>query len=45
MSTHSYDKTSFLAEFFPDENDRVEVEEGARRMVALSRATRLTEHA
>ncbi|MFI1463659.1 XRE family transcriptional regulator [Nocardia carnea] len=43
MSTHSYDKESFLAEFFPDENDRVEVEEGAQHMVALSRATRLAE--
>lgn len=43
MSTHSYDKKSFLAESFPDEKDRAEVQEGAEHMVALSRATRLVE--
>lgn len=43
MSTHSYDRESFLAEFFPDESERAEVEAGAARMIALSRATRLAD--
>ncbi|WP_280398274.1 hypothetical protein [Nocardia carnea] len=43
MSTHSYDKESFLAEFFPDGKERAEIEDGAQHMVALSRATRLSE--
>ncbi|MFE6923205.1 helix-turn-helix domain-containing protein [Nocardia sp. NPDC057663] len=42
-STHSYDRESFLSEFFPDAGDREEVEAGAQRMVELSRATRLAE--
>ncbi|MGS2808606.1 helix-turn-helix domain-containing protein [Nocardia sp. MW-W600-9] len=42
-STHPYDRDSFLAEFFPDSDDRAEVEAGAQRMVELSRATRLAE--
>lgn len=37
MSTRSYDKGSFPTEFFPDENDRAEVEIGAQRTAALSR--------
>lgn len=43
MSTHSYDKESFLAEFFPTESDQIEIEGGAQHMIALSRATRLME--
>ncbi len=37
-STHSYDRKSFLAEFFPDADDRAEVEVGAEHLVAVSRA-------
>ncbi|TDP39709.1 hypothetical protein DFR75_102428 [Nocardia ignorata] len=33
-STHSYSRDRFLAEFFPDVNERRVVEEGARRIVA-----------
>ncbi|MBB5870313.1 DNA-binding XRE family transcriptional regulator [Allocatelliglobosispora scoriae] len=42
-STHSYDKDSFLNEFFPDEADRAEVEAGAEHLIDISRATRLVE--
>ncbi len=41
--THSYDRESFLSEFFPDDADRSEVELGAHHMVEVSRATRLAE--
>ncbi|CCF61597.1 XRE family transcriptional regulator [Nocardia cyriacigeorgica] len=42
-STHGYDRDSFLSEFFPEDSERTEVENGARHMVELSRATRLAE--
>lgn len=42
-STHSYDRDSFLSEFFPDGNDRAEVESGAEHFVNVSRAHRLAE--
>jgi len=42
-STHSYDREGFLSEFFPDGEDRAEVESGARELVGLSRAYRLAE--
>ncbi|MBB6171324.1 DNA-binding XRE family transcriptional regulator [Nocardiopsis mwathae] len=41
--THSYDRESFLNEFFPDTEDRAEVEAGARHMVEVSHAYRLAE--
>jgi hypothetical protein len=42
-ATHGYDSDGFLAEFFPDETDRREVETGAARLVAENRAHRLAE--
>jgi DNA-binding XRE family transcriptional regulator len=42
-ATHGYDSDGFLAEFFPDETDRREVEAGAARLVAENRAHRLAE--
>jgi hypothetical protein len=33
-STHSYDRESFLDEFFPDPDERAEVEAGARQLRA-----------
>ena len=42
-STHSYDREGFLSEFFPDANDRGEVEVGAKALVNVSRAHRLAE--
>ncbi|SBW27054.1 putative transcriptional regulator [Candidatus Protofrankia californiensis] len=40
---HGYDRDGFLAEFFPDEHDRREVEAGTQRLVAENRAHRLAE--
>lgn len=40
---HSYGREGFLAEFYPDPADRAEVEAGAERLVAASRAHRLAE--
>jgi DNA-binding XRE family transcriptional regulator len=42
-TTHGYDRDNFLNEFFPDADDRREVEEGAERLVAANRAHRLAE--
>jgi DNA-binding XRE family transcriptional regulator len=42
-STHGYDRDGFLAEFYPDEADRSEVEAGAEHLINVSRATRLAE--
>ena len=42
-STHSYDREAFLAEFFPDPDDRTQVEIGAQALVNLSRAHRLAD--
>lgn len=42
-TTHSYDRESFLDEFFPDSDERAEVEAGAQRLVNQSRAHRLAE--
>lgn len=42
-STHGYDRDSFLAEFFPDDADRAEVEDGAQTLITVSRAHRLAE--
>jgi len=42
-STQGYDRDEFLAEFFPDPDDRAEVEAGAERLVGVSRAHRLAE--
>ncbi|WP_322780907.1 helix-turn-helix transcriptional regulator [Frankia sp. Cas4] len=42
-AVHDYDRDSFLAEFFPDDADRHEVESGASRLVAENRAHRLAE--
>jgi len=42
-STHSYDRESFLSEFFPDAADRAEVEAGAQALINVSRAHRLAE--
>jgi DNA-binding XRE family transcriptional regulator len=42
-TTHSYDRESFLGEFFPDSSERAEVEAGARQMVNENRAHRLAE--
>ena len=42
-STSSYDRESFLTEFFPDQADRAEVEAGAEHLINVSRATRLAE--
>lgn len=42
-SMHGYDRDSFLNEFFPDADDRREVEEGADHLVATNRAHRLAE--
>jgi hypothetical protein len=35
-STHSYDGESFLDEFFPDPDERADVEAGARQLVNRS---------
>jgi hypothetical protein len=43
MSIYGYTRDSFLAEFFPDPDDRREVEAGADRLVATNRAYRLVE--
>ena len=43
MSTHGYTRDRFLEEFFPDPDDRREVEAGADRLVAANRAHRLAE--
>lgn len=42
-STHGYDRDGFLAEFFPEADERAEVEAGARALVNVSRAHRLAE--
>jgi hypothetical protein len=42
-STHSYDREGFLSEFFPDADDRAEVEAGAQVLINVSRAHRLAE--
>jgi DNA-binding XRE family transcriptional regulator len=42
-STHSYDRQSFLSEFFPDANDRAAVEVGAQALINVNRAHRLAE--
>ena len=42
-STHSYDRESFLSEFYPDAGDRAEVEEGAQTLINVNRAHRLAE--
>jgi DNA-binding XRE family transcriptional regulator len=42
-TTHSYDRESFLGEFFPDSGERAEVEAGAQQLVNESRAHRLAE--
>jgi hypothetical protein len=42
-STHSYDREGFLSEFFPDADDRYEVEVGAQALIDVSRAHRLAE--
>ncbi|BCB79810.1 hypothetical protein GCM10022251_39610 [Phytohabitans flavus] len=41
--TQGYSREEFLVEFFPDQDDRAEVEAGAERLVAVSRADRPTE--
>ena len=41
--THCYTRDSFLEEFFPDADDRREVEAGTDRMIATNRAYRLAE--
>jgi DNA-binding XRE family transcriptional regulator len=42
-TTGSYDREGFLSEFYPDADDRTEVEAGAQTLVNLSRAHRLAE--
>jgi DNA-binding XRE family transcriptional regulator len=42
-STHSYDRDGFLTEFFPEPEEREEVEAGAEHLINISRATRLVE--
>lgn len=42
-TTHSYDRESFLDEFFPEADERALVEAGAQRLVNQSRAHRLAE--
>lgn len=42
-STHSYDRESFLSEFYPDADDRAEVETGAQALINVNRAHRLAE--
>jgi len=42
-STHSYDRESFLSEFYPDADDRAEVEVGAQALINVNRAHRLAE--
>lgn len=42
-STERYDRESFLSEFFPDGEDRSEVEEGAEALINVNRAHRLAE--
>jgi DNA-binding XRE family transcriptional regulator len=42
-STHGYDREGFLSEFFPDADDRAEVQAGAQALVNVNRAQRLAE--
>jgi len=42
-STHGYDREGFLSEYFPDADDRAEVEAGAQALINVSRAHRLAE--
>ena len=42
-STHSYDRESFLNEFFPAADERAEVEARAQQLVNESRADRLAD--
>lgn len=42
-STHSYDHEGFLSEFFPDADDRAQVEGGAQALIGVSRAHRLAD--
>ncbi len=42
-STQGYDRDEFLAEFFPNEDDRAEVTAGAEQLVNANRAHRLAE--
>jgi hypothetical protein len=42
-STHSYDRETFLSEFFPDPEDRAKVAAGAQALVNLSHARRLAD--
>jgi DNA-binding XRE family transcriptional regulator len=42
-TTHSYDRDSFLDEFFPEADERSQVEAGAQQLVNQSRAHRLAE--
>jgi hypothetical protein len=42
-TTHSYDRESFLDEFFPEAGERAQVEAGAQQLVNQSRAHRLAE--
>jgi DNA-binding XRE family transcriptional regulator len=41
--THSYDRESFLSEFYPDAGDRAEVEQGTQNLINVNRAYRLAE--
>jgi DNA-binding XRE family transcriptional regulator len=42
-STYGYDRDGFLAEFFPDAEDRAEVQAGAQALINVNRAHRLAE--
>ena len=42
-TSHGYNRDSFLEEFFPDPDDKREVEAGADRLIATNRAYRLAE--
>lgn len=42
-TTHGYDRESLLDEFFPDPDERAEVETGAQQLINRSRAHRLAE--
>ncbi len=42
-STHGYDREGFLSEFFPDADERADVEAGAQGLINISRAHRLAE--
>jgi len=42
-TSHGYTPDSFLEEFFPDPDERSEVEAGADRLIAANRAHRLAE--